>query len=180
MVPAIVLLFLVLAVHTVTSEAKALPTKAYHREPFFLSGQPSKCSDIDINGVWDHQGVTGSARPWYQKTSKLSETGSYYMYFDPDVSGQGESFEQWVISTKRPSLHAKSNLAEDKFPLVLGAPGGSSIVAHTIESKYTGKRDAGRAVIPPNVVEWDLVCPNGGDMSFYKPIRARLGMSQRF
>jgi hypothetical protein len=106
----------------------------------------------------------------------------YYLYYDPDVSGIGESETQWVIGFKPPSTTALSNLADESNPLVLGRGGavGSAIVAHTAETKYSRRGvTAKKRATPPSLVEWEMICSAGAGDVFGKPMKSRLGINDR-
>lgn len=136
---------------------------------FMLSGTPSSCSGLDLNGQWLVQGDTASGRPWYQHKQRNGD--SAYMYFDPDCAWDGEMMEggvdsgfgpAWIISTDPPNLDATSNLSGKQR---------CENVAHTVLASNNNK--------PPSIVEWDLVCWTAGEHVRSMPIRWRLGISDR-
>ena len=131
-----------------------------------LSGQPSACVGINLNGPWLVKGNTASGRPWYTHKITDSESKLAYMYFDPDCAWdddlqQGGFGAAWVISTSPPDLEASFNLSGKK---------DCQNIAHTVrETKVTR---------PPSVVEWDMTCWSSGKVHS-NPLRWRLGISDR-
>jgi hypothetical protein len=63
-----------------------------------------------LNGVWTPAGQTASNHPYYTLSAN---TTSYFLFYDPDCRGDGQTEAQWIFDSTEPSTTALFDLDED-------------------------------------------------------------------